>query len=227
MILQTKNLTKKFGGLVAVNNVTLDIDENKVYGLIGPNGAGKTTLINIINGYLKPDNGKIFLYGKEITGFKPHQLAKLNVARSFQTPRIFGDLTVLENALTVLNDEGECNKILDEFGLERVKNKKASELSYGEKKALDIVRALLLRPKILLLDEPLAGLDIKTKLDMLERLSELKKNKLTIMLIEHNLEELFSISDYIYVMHLGEIVDRGYPDYIRQSKKVQEVYFSK
>jgi len=240
-ILKTRNLSKRFGGLTAVNRVELSIEENRLTSIIGPNGAGKTTLFNLLTGLLKPDEGNIFLRDVDITGYPPQRIVKQGMARSFQILNIFTDLTLFENIriavqaeqghgfeiLSSINSLDEVNKktaeIINAIGLNGKENAIAKNLSYGDKRIVEIGMALACNPKLLLLDEPTSGLATKETGSMANFIKNLAKN-LTIVLIEHDMNIVLSISDHIAVLHQGRVIAEGTPDTIRQNDEVQEAY---
>lgn len=240
-IIKTKSLTKRFGGLVAVNNVDLNIEENRLTSIIGPNGAGKTTLYNLLIGLLKPDGGKIYFKGQDITGYPPHRIIKEGIARSFQILNIFNELPLFENIriavqaekghglemLSSINSLNEVNdrsfEIIKAIGLNGKENITAKNLSYGDRRILEIGIALASNPKLLLLDEPTSGLASKETGKMADFIQNLAKD-LTIVVIEHDMSIVLSISDHIVVLHQGRIIAEGMPDQIRKNDEVQEAY---
>lgn len=240
-IIKTKNLTKRFGGLIAVNHVDLIIEGNRLTSIIGPNGAGKTTLYNLLIGLIKPDDGKIHFKGKDITGYPPHKIVKEGIARSFQILNIFTELSLFENiriAVQAERDHGlemlssidsldEVNdrsfEIIKTIGLEGKENTIAKNLSYGDRRILEIGIALASNPKLLLLDEPTSGLASRETGRMTDFIQNLAKD-LTIVVIEHDMNVVLSISDYIVVLHQGKIIAEGTPDKIRRNDEVQEAY---
>jgi len=226
VILQVNGISKRFGGVVALSNVGTEVRENSVFGLIGPNGAGKTTLLNVINGFLKPDKGDVIFKGVKITSKRPSKIAKMGIGRSFQIPRIFPNLSIIENLTVTGADENNAKDILAFFNLDKNVNEIGKSLSYGQRKSLDIARALSLNPSIMLLDEPFAGLDfsfIKKMLTYIENLN--KEYKKTLIIVEHHLEELMSITDNIGLMNFGQIVAVGRPEEIKKSEIIKNVYF--
>jgi branched-chain amino acid transport system ATP-binding protein len=240
-IIKTETLTKRFGGLVAVNNVDLVIEENRLTSIIGPNGAGKTTFFNLLTGLMKPDVGKIYFMGEEITDHPPHRIAKKGIARSFQTLTIFTELSLFENVriavqaerghgfeiLSSINSLDEVNdrsfEIIKAIGLSGKENFLAKNLSYGDKRILEIGIALASNPKLLLLDEPTSGLASRETGRMTDFIKNLAKG-LTIVLIEHDMNIVLSISDHIAVLHQGKVIAEGTPDQIKQNDEVQEAY---
>lgn len=240
-IIKTETLTKRFGGLVAVNNVDLVIEENRLTSIIGPNGAGKTTFFNLLTGLMKPDVGKIYFMGEEITDHPPHRIAKKGIARSFQILTIFTELPLFENVriavqaerghgfemLSSTNSLDEVNdrsfEIIKAIGLGGKENILAKNLSYGDKRILEIGIALASNPKLLLLDEPTSGLASRETGRMTDFIKNLAKG-LTIVLIEHDMNIVLSISDHIAVLHQGKVIAEGSPDQIKQNDEVQEAY---
>ena len=240
-IIKTETLTKRFGGLVAVNNVDLTIGENRMTSIIGPNGAGKTTFFNLLIGLMQPDSGKIYYRGKDITGYPPHKIAKEGIARSFQLLNIFTELPLFENVRIAVQAErghgfemlsstsslGEVNdrsfEIIKAIGLGEKENILAKNLSYGDKRILEIGIALASNPKLLLLDEPTSGLAGRETGRMTDFIKNLAKG-LTIVLIEHDMNIVLSISDHIAVLHQGKVIAEGSPDQIKQNDEVQEAY---
>lgn len=240
-IIKTKSLTKRFGGLVAVNNVDLNIEENRLTSIIGPNGAGKTTLYNLLIGLMKPDGGKIYFKGQDITGYPPHRIIKEGIARSFQILNIFNELPLFENIriavqaekghglemLSSINSLNEVNdrsfEIIKAIGLDGKENITAKNLSYGDRRILEIGIALASNPKLLLLDEPTSGLASRETGKMSDFIHNLAKD-LTIVVIEHDMNVVLSISDYIVVLHQGKVIAEGAPDEIRHNDEVQEAY---
>jgi branched-chain amino acid transport system ATP-binding protein len=242
-ILTTQNLSKRFGGLVAVNDVSLKVREGRLTSLIGPNGAGKTTLFNLLTGLMKPDAGRIHFRQVDITAYPPHRIVKEGVARSFQIVNIFGELTLLENvrvAVQVQKGHGlemfasvnsssfhevneEAAAIVKATGLGGKERIIAKNLSYGDKRILEIAIALASKPRLLLMDEPTSGLASRETAKMKEFIQNLAK-ELTILLIEHDMNIVLSISDHIAVLHQGRVIAEGGPDAIRQNADVQEAY---
>lgn len=240
-IIKTKSLTKKFGGLVAVNNVDLTIEENRLTSIIGPNGAGKTTFFNLLTGLMQPDGGKIYYKGEDITGSPPHKIVKEGIARSFQLLNIFNELSLFENIriavqaekghglemLSFINSLNEVNErsleIIKTIGLEGKENITAKNLSYGDRRILEIGIALASNPRLLLLDEPTSGLASRETGKMADFIQNLAKD-LTIVVIEHDMSIVLSISDHIAVLHQGKVIAEGTPDQIKQNDEVQEAY---
>ena len=231
-ILELKNVTKRFGGLVAVNNVSFKVREKEFLGLIGPNGAGKTTLFNCISGLYKPNGGKIIFKGIDITGWPPHKIAMLGIARTFQIVRPLSNLTVLENvaigALKKTNDTREAiskaKEILEIVGLYDKRYLKARLLNVIEKKRLELARALATDPELLLLDEVAAGLTPAEVDELLELLRDIHRRGMTIIMIEHVMRAIMNIAERIIVLHYGRLIAEGPPEAISKNPKVIEAY---
>ncbi len=229
-ILRTEGLTKRFGGIVAVNEVTIAVRKGEMMGIIGPNGAGKTTLFSLISGMEKPDEGRVFFEGRDITGLKPYHLNKLGLVRTFQIVRPFKSLTVLQNLLVpgTVKDRGLNNDRLDELlkslGLADKKNLRTTYLTHGEMKKLEVARALASNPKLLLLDEPFGGLTYSEIEEVYNTLTTFRKDGLTIVIIEHRLRELMRMVERIAVMDQGRIIFDGVPADVPKSEQVVKAY---
>jgi branched-chain amino acid transport system ATP-binding protein len=235
-LLQCDGLTKKFGGLTAVNNLTLHLRENEVLGIIGPNGAGKTTVINLISGFYAPTWGAIHFNRRRIDCLPPNIISKLGIARTFQIPRPFKNLTVFQNLLAAAINGGglsrssakkEVEKVLDFVGLSEKKNLLAGSLTLMELKRLELGRALSLRPKLLLADEIAAGSRENEITELLSIFKMLKKTGLSIILVEHVMAFLMKIAERVVVMNLGEKLAEGKPEEISKDLRVIEVYLGK
>jgi len=246
-MLETKGLTKYFGGLCAINNLDLKVNAGEIVGLIGPNGAGKTTLFNLVTGYLHPTSGKIMFDGKDIIGQKPHAVARLGMVRTFQLVRILPDFSVFRNMFAashlhpqisfweaILNTpryrqkEKQINskimKILHFVGLSDMRDTVAGNLPHGHQKMLGIALALAANPKLLLLDEPLGGMNPVEVDTALELITEIRKQGTAILLIEHNMRAVMSICDRVLVLNFGTEIARGLPEEVKQNKEVIEAY---
>ncbi|SDZ85877.1 branched-chain amino acid transport system ATP-binding protein [Haloplanus vescus] len=244
-LLETENLVKEFGGLVATDDVNLSIEEGERVSIIGPNGAGKSTLINLITRRLDPTSGDIRFKGESIVNRDPHEVVQMGVSKSFQTASIFSDLTVRENAeiAALASEHGsfgfkflqhrdsldEVHEVaadtLDAVGLLGQADRTASELPYGDKRRLEIGIALAAEPDLLLMDEPTAGMSPEETEATVDLVEEVKRELgLTFVLIEHDMEIVFSISDRIVVLNRGQIIAEGTPDEIRGNPAVQEAY---
>lgn len=251
-LLTVDKLTKSFGGLTAVSNVNIKIDKGELVGLIGPNGAGKTTIFNLLTGVYAPSSGTIMLDtdGKDlkVNGKKPYHITKLGLARTFQNIRLFKDLTVLDNVriamhqgikyglLTALTHMGRYNKeeirlieeaeaLLDIFGMVDKKNELAKNLPYGEQRHLEIVRAMATKPKILLLDEPAAGMNPNETSKLTKTIDQIRREfDLTVLLIEHDMSLVMKICERIYVLDYGMVIAEGTPEVVKNDKRVIEAY---
>ncbi|MGB9887157.1 MAG: ABC transporter ATP-binding protein [Moorellales bacterium] len=234
-ILEIEDLTKRFGGLVAVNNLSLHVEEGEIVGLIGPNGAGKTTVFNLVSGALVPDEGRIRFKGREIGGRKPHQICRLGVARTFQSVRIFPSLTVYENVLTgcVFGAAGrvahsevarEVEAALEFVGLDRMAAAPARDLTLVNQKRLEVARALACRPELLLLDEMMAGLNPAEVGEAMELIGRIRERGITVVMIEHVMKAIMTVCHRIVVLHHGEKIAEGKPEEVAQNRQVIEVY---
>ncbi|MCS4488743.1 ABC transporter ATP-binding protein [Streptococcus sciuri] len=247
-LLDVKHLTKNFGGLTAVGDVTLELNEGELVGLIGPNGAGKTTLFNLLTGVYEPSEGTITLDGNLLNGKNPYRIAALGLSRTFQNIRLFKEMTVLDNVLVGLSNSHKTNLIADFLRLpshysgEKELRKKALDLlaifdlnekadtlaknlPYGQQRRLEIVRALATEPKILFLDEPAAGMNPQETAELTQLIRQIKeKFNITIMLIEHDMSLVMEVTERIYVLEYGRVIAHGTPDEIKSDKRVIEAY---
>ena len=239
-LLEVENLTKRFGGLVAVNNVSFHVDEGEIVGLIGPNGSGKTTLFNLITGFLKPDSGTVRLRGEDITGLEPHKIVNKGLARTFQIVRPFRHLPTIANILVSLasprgtrkiewlkTPERKALEMLEDVGLTDMMMEPAEILSHGELKRLEIARALATEPELLLLDEPFGAINpIETDF-LTKSIRTMHMDGHTMMIVGHKLYALMKLVKRVIVLHQGEIIVEGKPEEIAKNKKVIEVYMGK
>jgi branched-chain amino acid transport system ATP-binding protein len=238
-LLVIDGVTKKFGGLVAVDNVTIGVKKGEILGLIGPNGSGKTTLFNVITGLYSPDGGTILFKGEKIGGLKPHKISRKGIGRTFQVVRPFGNMSVLENMMVSgmfcahkeekkCDIENRCHNLLKLTNLEDLVNENAERLSLAEKRRLEIARALALNPELLLLDETMAGLthtEVDEALKMIENVK--REYGLTIMVVEHIMRAIMRISERIVVLNEGKIIAEGSPKKVANDKSVLEAYLGK
>jgi branched-chain amino acid transport system ATP-binding protein len=243
-ILSVQNINKRFGGLKALNEVNLEIQEGTVHAIIGPNGAGKSTLLNCFVGRLEPDTGSVTFNGTSLLGIKPHEINQAGVSRVFQTPEIFGDLTLTENVMipalakrdgafkmnawSSVRSEAELRDkslhMLEDVGLGEKGEEIANQLSRGDKRRLELAMCLVQEPKLLLLDEPTAGMsraDTNNTIDLLKRISE---RGITTVVIEHDMHVVFSLADKISVLAQGTVIAEDLPENIKGNPKVQEAY---
>jgi|FaiFalDrversion2_1042247.scaffolds.fasta_scaffold00089_4 branched-chain amino acid transport system ATP-binding protein len=238
MLLRGEGITKCFGGLVALNNVSFSIESGEIVGLIGPNGSGKTTLFNVISGFYVPEQGRVFFTGQDITGRKPYEIARLGIGRTFQIPQSFPSLTTLENvAIGVLYSQRlrrfseasvQAQRLLQLVGLACKQLTLVKDLTLSEKKRLEIARALSTNPKVLLLDEVFAGLNpVETReaISLIQRLRD--ELGLTIFIVEHIMKAIMSTCDRIIVLNYGKKIAEGTPAEIAANREVQEVYLGK
>lgn len=225
-------MTRKFGGLVAVQDVDLAIKEGEIVALIGPNGAGKTTLFNVISGFLKPDQGRVIFRGRDITGLKPHYICKLGLVRTFQFVKPFANLTVKENiavgAHTRIAGRAEARavaaRIACEVGMENMLDQPASALTVAGLKRLELARALATNPKLLLLDEVIAGLNATEVKEIVGVIKDIRARGATILLIEHVMQAVMSLSDRAYVLNNGALIAQGTPKEVASNALVIEAY---
>jgi branched-chain amino acid transport system ATP-binding protein len=250
-LLALEKVEKVFGGLRAIGGVSFDVFEGQIFGLIGPNGAGKTTLFNCITGHYQPEGGDVRFKGQSIVGKKPHTIALSGIARTFQNVRLFAEMSVVENVLvpahhrlragvfgaffqsqTYLEDERSLHKRADEllelFDLSKFKQEEAASLPYGSQRRLEIARALMLDPKLLLLDEPAAGLNSQEADKLTEQIKWLRdKFSLAVVLVEHNMRVVMGACEQVHCVDHGETIASGTPDYVQKHAAVLAAYLGK
>jgi branched-chain amino acid transport system ATP-binding protein len=248
VILETRGLTMRFGGLTAVKDFSAAIPRGSIVGLIGPNGAGKTTCFNMITGFYRPTEGSVRFAGREITGMPPHRVCRSGIARTFQNIRLFGNETVLENVMIGANvrqktgwwqavlclpgnarEEREiaarARELLAVVGLEALAGEPANSLPYGAQRRLEIARALATRPSFLLLDEPAAGMNPNETVELMGFIRDIRTRfELTVLLIEHDMKVVMGICEHIWVLDYGETIAAGPPEAIRSDPKVIKAY---
>lgn len=247
-VLELNNVTKKFGGLTAVGNVNLKIEENEIYGLIGPNGAGKTTIFNLITGIYELTEGNVQFNGKQVSGLKPNEIAEAGITRTFQNIRLFKNLTTYDNILTACHfnsdytmvdavlrnkkfKEGEAKlndmaeRLMDIMALSERKDMIAGNLPYGYQRRLEIARAVALQPKVLLLDEPAAGMNEEESIQLMDMIKDVRDQfNLTILIIEHHMDLIMNLCDKMTVLNFGQTLAIGTPSEIQSNPKVIEAY---
>ena len=231
-ILETRNVTKRFGGLVAVNSVDMVVEEGQIFGLIGPNGAGKTTLFNLVAGYYKPNTGQIRFQEHDITGFKPYDICKLGIGRTFQTTKPFMDSSVTDNIIAgaLLNDSSVsrarkiANDIIDFLELRRLANSFGHELTVPDRKRLEVARALATGAKLLLLDEPMVGLTPTEKTHTMNLLRRINEQGTTMIIVEHDMRAVMSLCSYILILDRGRNLVEGTPEQVTKEPKAIAAY---
>jgi branched-chain amino acid transport system ATP-binding protein len=247
-VLEAREVTRRFGGLVAVNKASFTVQNNEIFGLIGPNGAGKTTLFNLITGLMTPSSGQLIYQGEEISRLRPHQIAGKGIARTFQNLRLFGNLSALENVAiaqhihnktgvvqgilglppaTTQEEQTIANslELLDLVGLAERAQEKARNFPYGDQRRLEIARALALKPKLLLLDEPAAGMNPNEKGALSALIRQIRDSfNLTVLLIEHHVPLVMGLCDRIAVLHFGQLIALGEPEKVKNDPAVIEAY---
>lgn len=249
-LLSLRDATKSFGGLVAVKNLTFDVESGAIVSLIGPNGAGKSTVFNLITGIYKPTSGTIDFDGRSIGGLKPNAVAEAGITRTFQNIRLFAYMTVLENVLVgrhvrmrakpwddalhspseraeERDAEARAMELLDWIGIARYSREWARNLPYGMQRRLEIARALASDPKLILLDEPAAGTNPAEKVELMKLVQAIRGRGVTVLLIEHDMKLVMGISDYVHVLDYGEEIAHGKPETVRHDQRVIEAYLGK
>lgn len=241
-VLEVLNLSKAFGGVQAVNDVAFDLAEGELLAMIGPNGAGKSTCFNLINGQLRPDRGSIRILGEESTGMQPRHVWALGVGRTFQVTSTFPSMTVLENVQMVLLSthrrlrtvlrktaslyRKEAMDLLELVGVERQWNRPCGILAYGDLKRVELAIALANRPKLLLMDEPTAGMGTRERLKLMELTAQIVRDRsIGVLFTEHDMDVVFAHADRIIVLNYGKLIAEGAPQEVRENKKVRQIYF--
>ena len=247
-VLEMQNVEKHFGGVHAIDNFSVKIEQGQIHGLIGPNGAGKTTIFNNITGIYAPDAGKILFRGYDITGSSPHRVAQLGIGRTFQNIRLFSNLSVMDNVIIASGNDATYNlaeaifhnknyrrrekhlqdkamHLLEIVGLQDKADERASSLPYGHQRKLEIARAMALEPKLLLLDEPAAGMNADESMELVEFVREIRSRfKITILMIEHHMDVVSNLCDYCTVLNFGKTLAVGTPDEVKRNPEVIRAY---
>lgn len=239
-VIETRGVHKRFGGFLALKDVSVKVPRGKLTSIIGPNGAGKSTFFNLLSGAFAPTEGKVYFEGKDITGLKPHEFAHIGIAKSFQITNLFPNFTALENVRIALQAHvsryglwrrredlkglmGEAGLLLGLVGLSERAKHLARELAHGQQRALEIAVALASKPKLLLMDEPTAGMSPEETVVMMKLIQQLAKER-TVILVEHKMKMVMNISDHVVVLHHGELLAQGTPEEIRNNETVKAVY---
>lgn len=249
-MLSLQSISRNFGGLQVLKDVNLTVPQGSIFGLIGPNGAGKTTIFNLITGLLKPTSGDIFFEGVSIVGRKPHRITRGGIARTFQNIRIFKEMSILENVIVGMHshlDYGplalllslpafraqerrareRARELLSWVGLEQRAEDLADNLSYGEQRKLELARALATGPKLLLLDEPVAGMNSSEKTELMREVTNISKRGFTVFMIEHDMRFVMGLCQEIAVLNFGHIISQGSPEKVRHDPRVIEAYLGR
>jgi neutral amino acid transport system ATP-binding protein len=239
VVLQTENLKRSFGGITAVNNCSIQVKKGSITGLIGPNGSGKTTLFNLITNVYKPDSGRVYLGGQEISGLRPNQLCHRGLSRTFQITRLFWELSVLENMIVPVRQVGfrsllgpgmyqyeaeRAQELLRRVGLDHMAHQPARKLSFGQQKLLEFAAVLMSKPELVLLDEPAGGVNPTMIRFIMELIRSLNGEGMTFLVVEHNMSFVMELCEHIIVMNQGEKIAEGSPQIIQSDPVVLDAY---
>ena len=234
VLLEARDLRKSFGGVHAVDGCSFAVPRGKISGLIGPNGSGKTTTFNLLTGLTHPDEGRVLYQGKDIGGLKPYEVFRRGITRTFQVTRIFREMTVLENMLSVIGlgvpdriARERADELIDLVNLTRLRAEYGGRLSYGQQKLLEFARALMTRPDLILLDEPAAGVNRTLLQQLLAQIHHLKEQGTTVLIVEHDMNVIMNHCDWIFVMDHGATIAEGPPAAIQRDERVVEAYFGR
>lgn len=238
-LLEVLSISKKFGGLNAVNKCTFFVEEGSITALIGPNGAGKTTVFNMISGLLPTDTGKLFFNGQQIDGLPPNQITRNGLSRTFQISRDLMEMTVLENLVVhsptkglidllkssiLIKERDRAMELLNFVGIAHLANEKAQSLSYGQKKLMEFAATLMTEPRLILLDEPAGGINPALLENIIDRIIEVNKQGITFLIVEHNMDVVMNLCDPVIVMAYGEVLAQGSPNEVQSNKLVLQAY---
>ena len=238
-LLVAENLTKRFGGITAVNDCSISVEKGSITGLIGPNGSGKTTLFNLITNVYKPDEGDVYLNGKKVSGSSGHKLCHMGLSRTFQITRLFWDLTVMENMIVPVRqvgmrsllgpgmykeEEERAMELLKRVGLRFLKNEPARKLFFGQQKLLEMAAVLMSEPDIVLLDEPAGGVNPSMIRFIMDLINSLNQDGVTFLIVEHNMSVVMELCDHILVLDQGKKIAEGSPEIIREDPVVLDAY---
>ena len=250
VLLSTEEIIKEYDSIRALDRISLKVEKGSIKGLIGPNGAGKSTLFHLISGVEKPDSGKIYFKGKEISSLEPHERSVLGIGRTFQTLQVWGNMTVVENIMAGMNRRlkggylscglrlpwirrsekevlQEAKEILDSLGLLGKWESLASQLPYGKQKLLELGRALAMKPELLLLDEPASGLTLAEIEQLSRHIAKVRQEGVTVFIVEHHMGMVMEIADEIAVLHNGQLIAEGRPEAVRMDPRVIEAYLTR
>jgi len=232
LILEVRGVSKRFGGVTAVQNCSLAVEPGKIVALVGPNGSGKTTLFNLITGVERLDEGEIYFKGDRIDYLPPHKIARRGIGRTFQLIRVFPELTALENLLVVARQDWEpayrrALELLTFVKLDQLRGEFAGNLSYGQQRLLEFARVLMIDPDLVLLDEPAAGINRSLLNDLLNAIRDLRAGGKTVLIVEHDMKVVMDLSEKIFVLDHGEKLTEGTPETVLKDERVLEAYFGR